>query len=113
MDSELRRSVVNFGQGFMTGTIAGAAIRKNRSAEQTNILRDKLLTFYGCHHQFPLGFVFHVLPCSWRLQNQPEMRFIQLLRYQSILLNQHWSQVKSPCAFWRKKSHLFCRTLWK
>ena len=53
MDTELRRSVANFARCYLSGSIAGAAVRSNLSAEHTNMFRDKLLIFSGCQHRPP------------------------------------------------------------
>ena len=61
MDTELRWSVANLGMCFLSGSIAGAAIRSNLSAEHANMLRQKLLISLAASTDRRTRFVFQVL----------------------------------------------------
>ena len=47
-DIELRRSITNFGRCFLSGSIAGAAVRNKNSSKHASILQSHLLKLAGC-----------------------------------------------------------------
>ena len=66
-DIDVRRTVVDFGRCFGSGSIAGEALRNESSLERCIILRDALRRFGNCNHSAPRSDPGTCLDCALML----------------------------------------------